>query len=111
PGHREYGTVTRAVIEQVTDAFEKTNAAHRAAEPDQSRHRAHGAFRNEIRRQRHHKRGPGLLSEIRDAEEHNHPRESDVRYEEHQRTYHSAGSKRNFARPVHGELPVDQPAG
>ena len=61
------------MVAQVAGDLAEHHPAHRAAQADQSRQRAQGAFRNHVGGQNHDQRGPRLLAKKREAENENHP--------------------------------------
>ena len=76
---REHKAVAKAVIEQISDQLAEHDAAHRAAKTHQAGDRATTLAWKQIGRQNHDQRGPRLLPEIREAEEHNRPGNRNVR--------------------------------
>ena len=84
-GESEHCAVTHSMIQQVTDQFPKSDSSHRTTESNQTRDGAHDLLRKQVGRQDHHESGPGLLPEIRNAEERDCPGNVDVRNQNDER--------------------------
>src|SRR5215469_8619470 len=94
----ENDAVAEAVVEQIADEFTEGNSSHSAAEPYQSRNGADDSLREEICRQNHDERGPGLLAEIGKTENHKHDGNPRVRNEKYGWHHRCAQAQSELAR-------------
>src|SRR5262249_24051080 len=93
----EQRSVGEPGVEQAAGGEVHQQAAHYTAEADQSGHRRNDARLEEVRRHHHHERGPRLLAEERETEDHDRPLDRYARDEHDDRHHRRAQAEGELA--------------